>query len=592
MTLGLSASAFGATYTFPAGDGDLADLATWQKSYPDLTALPGSADTVYLGSPSTFTMSSDMAVGSFYFNSKNAILDFASSGNHTLKVMKTQHSFSAYDGTIKGGTIDRNGEQFYWFQSSGRETTVTDGCVLTNAANFYVNVWGTSNGKVHLDGGSKLYADKICINNGLSDGTTSGGSLLEVTGGSKVFTTGDYSFSDTYAKDAASGANVLDVNGIGSAVNMDQYYVNGYHSHSNVLRVSNGGTFTSKGLHVGFLENGLYSNGNKLIVDGGTVSVTGAALSCRGDGNVIAITNGVVNFKNKAYKFDASDSSNTKIDIVNSTWKCSGFSMGKNAVLHISGAQTEFDMGSAFLGLGGGGVVDRTVCLDDGFSWCPNIGWGYYIMENTTNCTLAVQNKAMLSAWHPANNDYDVIPLCGASATDYGASNVVRAVDGGTIMGTAVKLNGRDNTLVVSNGVLKGFNSIDIGPSAWCSNNMVVVQGDNPCLVTTNVVYFRNHSTFRFEIPVGGYVEGCVPFSANAAYFESSCKLEVDVSRFQPENRTELKLMSFGTDLSTDNQNFLLSAELPPRYSLKIVNKRDLVLTAKGEPKGLMLILR
>lgn len=591
MTLGLSASAFGKSYTFPAGDGDLADLATWQKCYPDLTALPGAGDTVYLGSDSTFTMSSDMAVGGFSFNSKNAILDFASSGNHTLKVLDTQHAFCAHNGTIKGGTIDRNGKDFFWFQQGGCETTVTDGCVLTNVNSFYVNVWGKSNGKLHLTGGSRIHTSSLTVNDGLAD-TVCVGTLLEVTGGAKLFTTADWNFSDSKSMEDDSGANVLDVNGSGSAVVMNKYYVNGYHTHGNVLRVSNGGSFTSKGLHVGFLENGHYSNGNRLIVDGGTVSVTGDTLTCRGDGNVIAVTNGVVDFKNQTYGFNASDSTNTKIDIVNSIWKSSGLKMGKKAVLHISGAQTEFNMNDAFFGLGGGHAVDRTVCLDDGFSWCPNIGWGYYLMENTTNCTLAVQNKATLSAWHPKNNDYDVVPLCGAGAADYGASNVVQAIDGGTIMGSTVRLNGRDNTLVVSNGVLKGFSSIDIGPSSWCSNNTVVVQGDNPCLVTTNVVYLRNHSTFRFEIPVGGYVEGCVPFSANAAYFESSCKLEVDVSRFQPENRTELKLMSFGTDLNTDNQNFLLSAELPPRYSLKIVNKRDLVLTAKGEPKGLMLILR
>ena len=144
LAVGLSSSLFGEPYQFPAGGGDLADLATWQKSYPNLETLPGAADTVKFGSSSTFTMSSDMTVGGFTFNYQNAILDLAASGNHTLKVLNSQSAFCAHNGTIRGGTIDRNGPQFFWFQNGGYETTVTDGCVLTNASSFYVNIWGTS----------------------------------------------------------------------------------------------------------------------------------------------------------------------------------------------------------------------------------------------------------------------------------------------------------------------------------------------------------------------------------------------------------------------------------------------------------------
>ena len=52
-----SFSVFATAYQFPSGGGDLADLSKWQVSYPSLTELPGTADTVQLGSSSTFTMS-------------------------------------------------------------------------------------------------------------------------------------------------------------------------------------------------------------------------------------------------------------------------------------------------------------------------------------------------------------------------------------------------------------------------------------------------------------------------------------------------------------------------------------------------------
>lgn len=593
LTVACSCSLFGGTYTFPAGDGDLADLATWQRSYPDLTALPGAADAVKFGSSSTFTMSSDMTVGGFTFNFQNAILDLAASGNHTLKVLNSQSAFCAHNGTIRGGTIDRNGQEFFWFQNNGYETTVTDGCVLTNANNLYVNVWGQSNGKLHLAGGSRAYVGSLTVNNGLAN-TVSSNTFLEVTGGSKVFTTSSYNYSDVGTKDEASGGNVLDVNGAGSAVTMDGAYIDGYHSHGNALCVSDGASFTAKTLYVGFYEGTHYSNGNRLIVDGGTVGVTGGNFYCRGDGNVIAVTNAVVDFKNKVYSYDGSDSVNTKIDIVDSTWRCGQFKAGKSIDLHVSGGSTEFETSEKFFGLGRNGAVGAKICFDGGFSWCPYIGYGYYFMEDSTNCTLTVRNGAKFSAWvNPEYSKNDKIVFCGSAADHYGAGNVISALDGGVIQGDNVQLTGRDNVLVVSNGVVRANDYIQIGSTAWASNNTLVVRGNSPRLVASGYFYLMNHSTLRMEIPTEGYAVGCVPVSANAlALHESNCKFEVDVSQFKPEDRMELKLMSFGTDLTDAQQGFLLSAELPTRYSLKVVNKRDLVLKARGEPKGLMLILR
>ena len=596
MAIGLSGSLLAANRLFPSGDGDLADLSRWQASYSSLTELPGTADTVQLGSSSTFTMSSDMDVGGFTFNGKNATLDFASSGNHTLKVRNAQHAFCAFNATIKGGTIDRNGQDFYWFQTSDKETTVTDSCIITNAGTFHVNVWGNSGGKIHLTGASRIYANALVLNKGIS-GSTSGRSLLEVTGGAKVFTTADWNNSENTAKDIASGGNVLSVSGSGSSVTMAGNYGNGYDCNGNSLYILDEADFSSKTLYVGrsASSGSHYSNSNRLVVVGGTLSMTGGSLYCYGDGNVIAVTNGTVNFKDKTYSYDGGSSSNTKIDIVNSTWKCASFNVGKNVDMHISGSSTVLETTYATqFGFGASAAVGAKLCLDDGFTWKPNIGYGYYLMQNLTNCALTVQNNATLSAWDPANDIYDRIVFCGYSGANNGVSNVICVLSGGTIQGRTIELNGLDNLVVVSNGVISASDSIQFGGGvAGASNNTVVVQGRTSRLSAVGLFYLRNNTTLRVEVPEVGYAPGHVPITARELSLAASgCKFEIDVSQFQPQEKAELTLVSFDTDLTTDQKNFLMSAELPPRYSLDVVGNRNLVLKAKGEIKGFRLIFR
>lgn len=592
LTIGFSCGLQAVTYQFPSGGGDLADLAKWQESYPSLVSLPGSADTVKLGSSSVFTMSADMDVGSFSFNSKNATLDLASSGNHTLKVMNSQHAFCADNGTIKGGTIDRNGQDFYWFQASGKEMTVTDGCILTNANAFLVNVWGHSGGKLHLTGSSRIHSNSLTVNKGAA-GTTSGNSFLDVTGGSKVFTTAEWNYSEYGANDISSGGNVLSVSGAGSAVTMAGNYLNGYDCNGNTLCIADGGIFSSKSLHVGRATSAHYSNSNRLAVVGGTLGVTGGNLNCDGDGNVISVTNGTVDIANKAYSYDGGASSNTKIDIVDSTWKCANFNVGKSVALLISGASTVFETSEKFFGLNNSNSTDAKITLDDGFLWRPNIGYGYYFMEKSTNCILIVKDNATFSAWHPSNNDYDRIILCGSSSVNMGVSNVISVLTDGRICGKTIELNGLDNFVAISNGVLNASDSIQLGAVNGTSNNTVVVQGNAPRLSAGGIFYLRFHTALRIEVPDGGYPSGYVPITAKGfSMHADTCRFEIDVSRFLPKDKTTLTLISFEDSLTAEQKNFLLAAELPPRYSLEIVGNSNLVLKAKGEPKGFMMTLR
>ena len=592
LTIGFSCGLQAVTYQFPSGGGDLADLAKWQESYPSLVSLPGSTDTVKLGSSSVFTMSADMEVNKFSFNYQNATLDLASSGNHTLKVLDSNDAFGAYDGAVKGGVIDRNGQNFYWFQTSDNEMTVSDGCILTNANVFYVNVWGKSGGKLHLSGASRIYAKGLTLNSGIAN-TTSGSSLLNVTGGSKVYIAGNdkWSYSDTTSKEIASGGNVLSVSGYGSEVSIAGNYINGYFCNGNSLCVADEGVFSSKTLYVG--HSGGPSHSNRLVVVGGNLNVTGGNLCCYGYGNIIAVTNGAVDIGNKVYSYDGSSSTDAKIDIVNSSWKCAVFNVGKSVDLHISGASTVFQSSNKFFGLNNPSSIGSKITLSDGFAWSPDIGYGYYFMQNSTNCALTVQDNATFSAWNPSNNECDRIILCGSSGANNGVGNIIRVLSGGTIRGETIELNGQDNFVAVSNGVFNASNSIQLGAVDGTSNNTVVVQGNVPRLSAGGIFYLRYHTTLRIEIPESGYASGCVPITASQfSLHKDTCRFEIDVSRFQPKDKSELTLISFGSDLTSEHQEYLLSAELPPRYSLEISGNRSLVLKAKGEPKGFMMTVR
>ncbi|MDE3276540.1 MAG: hypothetical protein PUJ80_11030, partial [Verrucomicrobiota bacterium] len=449
ILIGGSCSSFAETYSFSVAEGDLADLKTWQTLYPSLTELPGPDDYVRLWVDSTFTMSRDMTVRRFSFAFKTVVLDFASSGNHTLKVVEgntLNHGFFAHNGTIRGGVIDRDGNNMYWFQNAGYETTVTDGCVITNCDKFCVNVWHTSGGKLHLLGNSRLHAANLFLNNG-SANVISGGTSLEVAGGSKVMLTGDYSYSDANSKNGESGGNVLDIHGNGTTMDVSGVYINGYHSHSNVLRVADGASFEAKGLHVGFFEAGAMTRGNRLIVDGGTVKTKGDNITAKGDGVVFSLTNATVEINGGTGACNFSSATNATIDIVDSVWKGGAFTTSPGLNLRVAGRNTDFAVTEKFFGMGWHGTVGNRICFDDGFNWCPSIGYGYYFMQTTTNCSLTVKNGAVFSAWHPDNNTNDKIVFGGSSATQLGARNVIRVMSDGEIYGKEITLTGVENHL-------------------------------------------------------------------------------------------------------------------------------------------------
>lgn len=600
ILIGGSCSAFAATYDFTVAGGDFANLDTWKTLYPSLTELPGTADYVRLGSDSTFTMSQDMTVGLFSFASKT-VVDFASSGNHTIKVVGNEHhAFCAHNGTIRGGVIDRDGKNMFWFQNAGYETTVTNGCVITNCNQFCVNVWGTSGGKLHLLGNSRLHADSLCLNNGLAD-VISGGTLLEVAEGSKVMLTGAaYSYSDVNSKNGESGGNVLDIHGSGTTMDVSGFYINGYHSHSNVLRVADGASFEAKGLHVGFYEKGAMTRGNRLIVDGGTVKTKGN-IEAKGYGVVFSLTNATVEINGGNGACNFSSATNATIDIVDSVWQGGAFKTSPGLNLRVAGENTRFAVTEKFFGMGNHGTVGNRICFDDGFNWRPSLGYGYYFMETTTNCSLTVKNGAVFSAWHPDNNTNDKIVFGGSSATELGARNVIRAMSDGEIYGREIMLTGVENHLVISNGLVHTVgrgedDRIWLGNNDWASDNRVTLQGSTP-RIRAGMCYVGYGTTLRFEIPETGYAADAVPIECPKGFHISDPQnplntFEVDVSRFVPENTTQLTLAQFGKDLTEDQKAWFKGAELPERYRIEIVDNRKVVLKARCAAKGLAVSIR
>lgn len=602
ILVGGSCSAFAETYEFTVAGGDFADLSAWQTLYPSLTELPGPDDYVRLGLDSTFTMSKDMTVRRFSFAFKTVVLDFASSGNHTLKVVEgntDNHGFFANNGTIRGGVIDRDGKNMFWFQNPGYETTVTDGCVITNCDQFCVNVWQTSGGKLHLLGNSRLYADSLFLNKGSAD-VISGGTVLEVAEGSQVMLTGAYSYSDAYSKDGESGGNVLDIHGSGTTMDVSGFYINGYHSHSNVLRVADGASFVAKGLYVGFHENGAMTRGNRLIVDGGTVKTKGN-IEAKGYGVVFSLTNATVEINGGTGAGDFSSAANATIDIVDSVWKGRWFKTSPGLNLRVAGKNTDFAVSEQFFGMGNHGTVGNRICFDDGFNWCPSLGYGYYFMQTTTNCSLTVKNGAVFSAWHPDNNTNDKIVFGGSSATQLGARNVIRVMSDGEIYGREIMLTGVENHLVISNGLVhtvdrERLDRIWLGNNDWASGNRVTLQGSTPRIRAGRCV-MGHGTTLRFEIPETGYAADAVPIECPNGFLildpqNALNTFEVDVSRFVPESATQLTLAQFGQDLTEDQKAWFKGAELPERYRIEIVDNRTVVLKARCAAKGLAVSIR
>lgn len=590
ILIGGFCSAFAETYEFSIAGGDLADLSAWQTLYPSLTELPGSSDYVRLWADSTFTMSKDMTVGRFSFAFRTVVLDFASSGNHTLKVVGDEsYSFCAHNGTIRGGVIDRDGKNMLWFQNDGYETVVTDGCVITNCTRFYVNVWKTSKGTLRLLDGSRLHADSLALNNGEA-GTVSGGTRLEVADGAQAYLSGANNYSDLYSKEATSGGNVLDVHGNGSCVDMVGCYINGYHSHSNVLRVADGATFSAQELFVGYTENGATTKGNRLIVDGGTVKTKGNIVAT-GDGVVFSLTNAMVEVNNGAGIFSCA--TNTVVDIVDSVLKCAKFRAAPGLNLHVAGANTEFSTGENWFGMDASGMVGNRVCFDNGFNWCPSIGYGYYFMHTSTNCELTVKNGAIFSAWRPADDTYDTLVFGGVSATSHGAENVVRALSDGEILGRNVWLTGIKNEVVISNGLVSAVGQAVFGYNEWANGNRVTLQGAKP-RIRAEKCTIGHGTTLRFEIPETGYASDSVPLvcTGGFALTGASNAFEVDVGRFVPEKTTQLTLAQFGADLTADQQAWFKGAVLPERYRIEVLNGREVVLKARCAPKGFAISVR
>ncbi|MDY5595929.1 MAG: hypothetical protein SPG40_00255 [Kiritimatiellia bacterium] len=606
ILIGGSCSSFAATYDFTVAGGDFADLKTWQAPtlYPSLTELPGPDDYVRLASDSTFYMSQDMTVGEFSFGSK-AVLDFASSGNHTLNVVgNAHHAFRAHNGTICGGVIDRDVKNMYWFQSSGYETTVTNGCVITNCNQFCVNVWGTSGGKLHLLGNSRLHAASLYLNNGLANAISSG-TLLEVAEGSKVMLTNTaaYNSSDVNSKYGESGGNVLDIHGSGTTMDVSGFYINGYHSHSNVLRVADGASFEAKGLHVGYYENGAMTRGNRLIVDGGTVKTKGSGITAKGDGVMFSLTNATVEINGGSGACDFSSATNATIDIVDSVWRGGTFTTCPGLNLRAAGENTRFAVSEKFFGMGDvvHGTVGNRICFDDGFNWCPSLGYGYYFMETTTNCSLTVKNGAVFSAWHPDNNTNDKIVFGGSKIPNLGARNVIRVMSDGEIYGKEVWLTGVENHLIISNGLVHTVgrgedDKISLGNNEWASGNRVTLQGSMP-RIRAGKCYVGYGTTLRFEIPETGYSTGAVPIECPNGFHildpqNTLNTFEVDVSRFVPESTTQLTLAQFGKDLTEDQKAWFKRAELPERYRIEIIDNRKVVLKARSAPKGFAVSIR
>lgn len=316
----LSASLHAQSLWTESGGGEFTDAGNWST-----VAAPGPGDTAVFSNNATGTISfaSDVEVADLHFNNTSGALAFDLEGR-TLTVATW---FRLGDGggpnnvTFEGGDFEfariRNA-------NNNGNTLIFDGTTLTGVGDTQYLRLRASNNTVTFQNGASYNINEAGQQTeiGASGGANN---LLTVTGSNTSFDLmgplliGLFANSDDNIlriENGASGSNThvtniglrqgaegnrLEVTGAGSSfINEAAVYIGGEHptqgAVNNVLRVANGGSFeVQDDLWVGGVSSD--ATGNKLEVDGGSVSITsGGALlvGTNSTGNEVVFNSGLI----------------------------------------------------------------------------------------------------------------------------------------------------------------------------------------------------------------------------------------------------------------------------------------------------------
>jgi len=552
---------------FPKPGGDLASAADWGAT------VPGSSDAVALSQNGTYTLSDDVTFNCLTGKVAETVFDFT---GHRIKIIGEGFADSRADSfrmrgdgakiTWKGGVWDFNGYRRQLINGySNNRFTITDSCVVTNVNDFYC-ANGASGAKVLWANQAKLFANELRLANGgmrKINVSVSGGAELHVK--NTIYHEAAISNPSDRKK---YGGNVLEVSGTGSKVTGSFAYCLGYQTPSNTVRIVNGACYASSG-SVTIGNASLDLSGENEFYVGSNSAATFSGLSFRGYGNRLVVENGTV---------------------TNTT-----FTLLTNAMVKVSGADARLQISRS--DIFGAQAKDSRFVFADGVKYKAPAGGNWEILNKATNCEFVVTGTGT-----SVGSDASKTFVLGSGETGDCRGNTIKVMDGATLSGNSVRITGYSNTLMISNatvstsgsayGLMLGYRfntTTGLGTNCLC-----VLQGTSPRIDSAGSVWLRNGATLRFEIPAEGYAAGYVPVitrSGSLNLDSTATRIEVDASRFEPEHTTKLTLFEFKDSLSADDENWLLSQKMPEGCSLRIVDRKKVVLRRRGKD-GFVLMFR
>lgn len=203
------------------------------------------------------------------------------------------------------------------------------------------------------------------------------------------------------------------------------------------------------------------------------------------------------------------------------------------------------------------------------------------------------------------------IAATGGSATVADSRFVVES--GATATGSVFRVGGRNNTLAVSNALVRVsghpnyYYALDIGDAASGAVNKnahLILSGDAPKIVSPGMVQIVNGSDVTFELPAAGYADGIIPITLDNNFsLNSGCSLNLtgaeEMLKVHGENKwrkrsyTLIKALSVNISAAEIER---VNETLPDGMSLRKVRDgviaRDLLILDVKPKFGLLMIFR
>ncbi len=366
--------------------------------------------------------------------------------------LKNNDSFIGIGAAASNNEVMVTGAGSFWtnrshlylgeFGSSGNRLVISNGALVGNGAGFIGFAPSSSNNSVLVTGGGSTWSNRSAVQVGQSGN----GNLLAISNGGRVISAGGN-------LGAFSANNLAVVTGPGSTWSNLTDLAVGVNGAGNSLVVSNGGLVSANdNIYVGATAT---STNNRVIVDGGTLRVTNAAVT-----GVLDVRRGTNQLVSGLIETDRLLLTNTM----------GGFEF-RGGTLVTRGA-TIYNASSPFV-VGSAGSTPAV--------WDVRAGPASHFLthdlqvgENSSFNQLFITNGAAL------NSSYGSL---GYSAI--AASNVVLVSGVGsawTNSAVFVGVNGSGNQLIVSNGGVMQSTGISLGStigafSSGSSNNSVIVTG-------------------------------------------------------------------------------------------------------------------